>query len=175
MHNQHPPRHQLTLFLSSSEAVTIEKLRQQYSPVQSQLINCHVTLCREDEIEKMEKVLANLNNLSQPKIVIEFGAVTRFDNGKGLLMPALKNVAFQNLRKHILRGIIDEPREQEPHITLMHPRNSTCTDAIFSQVEKITVPTKFTFKTISLIEQKDGGPWKVLQEFELGAGLNRIY
>ena len=48
----------------------------------------------------------------------------------------------------------------------MHPRNSTCTDNIFGQIEKVGLPTKLKFKKISLIEQKDGGQWKILQEFE---------
>ena len=77
---------------------------------------------------------------------------------KGLLLPAkTDNTEFQDLRRQILLGLNDNPRKQETHITLMHPRNSTCTDKIFGRIEKIILPTKLKFKRISLIEQKDGG------------------
>lgn len=66
-----------------------------------------------------------------------------------------------------MNEIIAEPRAQEPHITLMHPRNSTCTDAIFDEVVKMDLPSKFTFNKISLIEQENGGPWRILDEYDL--------
>lgn len=161
-------RRQLTLFVEPKDADKIENIRQQFNPGQSELIKSHVTLCREDEIENLEQVIVNLNRLAQIDISIDFGQVTRFDNGKGVLLPSKDdNIEFQNLRTLILFGLNDNPTKQEPHITLMHPRNSTCTDNIFGQIEKITLPTKLKFKRISLIEQKDGGQWKILQEFEL--------
>ena len=160
-------RKQLTLFVEQKDAETIEQIRQKFNPEQFKLIKCHVTLCREDEIENLEQVLTNLFLLTQPEIVIEFEKITRFDNGKGLFLSATNaNAAFQVLRKQVLVGIIDNPRRQQPHITLIHPRNSTCTDYIFAQVEKVTLPTKLKFRRISLIEQKDSGQWRVLQEFE---------
>ena len=107
-------------------------------------------------------------SLEQEEIVIEFGEATRFDNGKGLFLPAKPgNAGFQELRKQVLTGLNDNLRKQDPHITLMHPRNATCTDDIFQKVEKLSLPTKLKFKTISLIEQADDGQWKVLQEFKL--------
>ena len=160
-------RRQLTLFVEQKDAETIEQVRQKFNPRQFELIKSHVTLCREDEIKDLEQVIANLLFLKQPDIIIEFGAATMFDNQKGVLLPAkTDNIEFQELRRKILRGINDNPPVQEPHITLMHPRNSICTDNIFGQIEKIGFPTKLKFKRISLIEQKDGGRWNVLQEFE---------
>lgn len=148
----------------------IEQIRQQFNPLQFELIKAHVTLCREDEIENLEQVLSNLLVLiqTQQKIYIEFGKVARFDNGKGLFLPATNdNKQFENLRRQVLNGLIDHPRKQEAHITLMHPRNSTCTDHIFELVEKINLPAKLEFKQISLIEQENGGQWKILKNFEL--------
>lgn len=110
--------------------------------------------------------------LTKTEIIIEFGEAVRFDNGKGLLLPGKgDNTEFQDLRRQILRGIIANPRIQEPHITLMHPRNSTCTDNIYRLIGKAKLPCKLEFKKISLIEQQDGGQWRIVQEFEL---TNRI-
>jgi hypothetical protein len=163
-------RRQLTLFVSPDDAKAIEKVRQEFNPLQFELIKAHVTLCREDEIERLEQVVSNLIKLTKTKkkLSIEFDKVARFDNGKGLFLPATKeNNEFDTLRKQVLSRIIDYPRKQEAHITLMHPRNSTCTDEVFTQVERMRLPTKLSFGTISLIEQKDGGKWKVLQEFSM--------
>jgi 2'-5' RNA ligase len=164
-------RRQLTLFVNPKDAETIEKIRQKFNPRQFEFIKSHVTLCREDEIHDIERVVTNLSRLTQANIVIEFGKVERFDNGKGLLLPArIDNLEFQELRKKILVGLIENPRKQEPHITLMHPRNSTCTDTIFLEIEKQSLPSKLEFATISLIEQVNDGKWRVLQEFEFKGG-----
>lgn len=161
-------RKQLTLFVDPTDAETIELVRQEFNPVQFELIKSHVTLCREDEIQNLEQVLSNLHSLALEELVIEFGKVKRFDNGKGLLLPATTgNTGFQELRRQVLSGSNGHPGKQEAHITLMHPRNSTCTDAIFHKVERVSLPKQLKFERISLIEQEDGGKWKTLKEFEL--------
>ncbi len=161
-------RRQLTLFLEPKDAEIIEKIRKTYNPAQYELIKAHVTLCREDEIENLEKVKSNLIALDYQEFEIEFGKIARFENGKGLFLPVkAEHKAFDNLRKQILNGFIAKPRELQPHITLLHPRNSTCTDEIFDEVVKMDLPSKFTFNKISLIEQEAGGPWRILEEYEL--------
>ena len=160
----------MTLFVSPNDSIAIEKIRQEFNPLQFEIIKAHVTLCREDEIERLEQVVSNLVRLTKKRksISIDFDKVARFDNGKGLFLPATNdNSEFDDLRKQVLSGIIDNPRRQEAHITLMHPRNSTCTDEVFMQVEVMRLPTKLSFGTISLIEQKGGGKWQVLQEFSM--------
>ena len=167
-------RRQLTLFVEPTDAEIIEQVRQEFNPIQFELIKSHVTLCREDEIQNLEQVISNLHSLTQEEIVIEFGKATRFDNGKGLFLPAkTDNADFQELRRQVLIGLNDNLRKQEAHITLMHPRNSTCTDNIFNKVETINLPSKLNFKKISLIEQKDGGQWKILTNFELKKTTNK--
>lgn len=161
-------RRQLTLFVNQKDAEIIEQVRRIFNPQQYELIKSHVTLCREDEIQQLEKVITNLHFLKQPQITIGFGEITRFNDGKGLLLPAnTDNEDFQILRKKILLGITNNPRRQEPHITLMHPRNATCSDYIFKQVKENTFPKKLKFKRISLIEQRNMGQWKILKEFTL--------
>lgn len=163
----HNIRRQLTLFVEQKDAETIEQVRREFNPIQFELIKSHVTLCREDEIENFEQIKINLLHLKQNEIVIEFGKAKRFDNGKGLLLPAtIDDGEFQELRRQVLVGLTDNPRKQQPHITLMHPRNSTCTDNIFKEIEKVRFPTKLKFKKISLIEQVNGGKWKILEDFE---------
>lgn len=161
-------RRQLTLFIEPEDALAIEKVRTKYNPRQSELIKCHVTLCREDELEDLATVRINLLHLTQTEIVIKFGNPIRFDNGKGLLLPALPDhQSFHELRRQILKGLFDNPRLQEAHITLMHPRNSTCTDDIYEEIFNIPFPTELVFNKITLIEQTNGDPWKTLQTIPL--------
>lgn len=164
-------RRQLTLFVDPNDAENIEQIRTAFNPKQSAIIKSHVTLCKEDEIEDIDHVISNLHHLPLAAISIEFSAIVRVENGKGILLPAEgDNAAFHLLREQILSGLNNHPKKMRPHITLMHPGNSTCTDDIFEQIEKINLPSKLTFKMISLIEQKDGGQWEILQNFELKDG-----
>ena len=152
----------------------IEKIRAEFNPIQFNLIPAHVTLCRENEIEHIEKVIENIMSLSLDNpLRIEFDKVERFDNGKGLFIPAKKwNEEFIELRKSILKGLIEFPVVHHPHITLMHPRNSTCTDQIFSEIIKYNLPTELFFDTISLIEQRNGVPWKTINQFPITKKTN---
>ncbi|NQX98068.1 MAG: hypothetical protein HRT73_09340, partial [Flavobacteriales bacterium] len=91
----------------------------------------------------------------------------RFSDGKGILIPATdKNIEFSELRKSVL-GQTKLTKEQFPHITLMHPRNSTCSDEIFEHIKEVEFPTELEFGKISLIEQRNGGKWNVLKEFNI--------
>jgi hypothetical protein len=161
-------RRQLSLFVPPNEAEQIEYVRQTYNPLQSELIKSHVTLCRENEIENLDQIIQNLSQLPPGEISIDFGTILRSENGKGVLLPAQgSNMAYHNLRKQILSGLISNPDRPEPHITLMHPRNSTCTDSIFNLLKEIAFPNRLTFRKISLIEQVNGGKWEILKEFNL--------
>jgi hypothetical protein len=161
-------RRQLTLFVDENDAREIEFVRQRFNPRQHELIASHVTLCREDEIENLPAVLHRLQQLHLPAITIPFGAPTRFDNGRGVLLPALgDNAAYHALRSLLLHNICAVIRKPAPHLTLMHPRNAHCTDEIFAQIQKNHFPTQLRFGSISLIEQIDGGRWHRLQDFPL--------
>lgn len=167
-----PKRIQLTLFVDDKDSEAIEQIRSAFNPVQYDLIKSHVTLCRENELASLEKVTQNLLTLNQDSITLHFGEVARFSGGKGVLIPAMGDHAgFQSLRKLILKGIIEEPGNMEPHITLMHPRNSICTDDIFEQIQKAKLPGMIKFRKISLIQQENGDKWNVLKEFAL-RGIN---
>jgi hypothetical protein len=161
-------RRQLTLFIGEAEGKSIEKIRKKYNPRQYDLIQSHVTLCREDEIEDFDRVLANLTALNAKAITIRFEQATRIGNGDGVLLPASEgNEEFHELRKQILKGLSGSLRHVAPHITLMHPRNSICTDEIFEQIQNARLPTELQFNTISLIGQINGGKWKIIKIFKL--------
>ena len=82
----------------------------------------------------------------------------RFDNDKGVLLPASgDNEQFHQLREKVLITSNKPVRRHEPHITLMHPRNSTCNDRFFEEIQSVNLPTCLKFDTVSLIEQLDGG------------------
>lgn len=165
---QNAIRRQLTLFVNDTGG-EIEFIRKQFNPLQSLLISAHVTLCREDEIEQIEKVIQNLKSLKLDfPLKIRFDPVERFEDHKGVWLPGSKdNKQFQELRKSVLCAVTDAPRQHRPHLTLMHPRNSTCTDTIFDQIRLHTLPTELSFDEISLIEQKDGRRWTVADVFRI--------
>lgn len=151
----------------------MEAARGRFNPKQQALIDSHVTLCREDEIENIDALLNNLQQLDMPQISITFGPVTRFENGIGVMLPASgDNESFHWLRSKVLAGTSATIRRPEPHITLMHPRNSTCTDEIFSIIQEMHFPTKLIFDNICLIEQLDGGPWRTIKIYKLSRPLS---
>lgn len=162
-------RIQLSLFVPAEQATVIEQVRRQYNPVQYTLIPAHVTLCREDELTSLEAVLKNLEQLDFPAFTITFNTPIRFDNGRGVLLPAIDSTFFQELRKIVLKGVVDQPRIHAPHLTLMHPRNSTCTDMHYKEILTINLPDCFHFNKISLIEQVNGGAWAIKKEWPLGS------
>lgn len=161
-------RKQLTLFIKQKESLQIEKIRKAFNPIQYELIKSHVTLCREDELNQIEKIRLNLKALNLQSITLNLGQVERFSNGKGVFLPAVgNNESFHHLRKLVLQGIIADPQQPTAHCTLMHPGNSSCTDEIFDQIIKCSFPERITFDTISLIEQEAGKKWKLIEEFKL--------
>jgi len=163
-----PPikRRQLTLFVSTTAGTIIEQIRKKYNPVQYSLIAAHITLCREDEIDNWSIIEKNLTTLKQLPITIHLDSIKRFAEGKGVLIPVTaQNEAFDQLRKTILKGAIEQPRKHHAHLTLMHPRNSTCTDATFNAIQTLTLPEEVIFDTITLIEQENGGVWQKLKTY----------
>ncbi len=163
-------RQQLTLFVDRKYSQEIEDVRSLYNSKQYALIDSHVTLCREDEIQNSEAIFNNLNQLEASKIIIRFGQVKRFENGRGVVLPAFgDNEQYHLLRSKVLNNSGASVRRPEPHITLMHPRNSNCTDSNFTEIQKINFPTHLEFHTISLIQQINGGQWEVLKTYNLNS------
>lgn len=160
-------RRQLTLFIPKKDSKIIESLRSTFNPIQKELIDAHITLCREDEIENLEKILENLENLKFPPIKLTIDKPTRFSEGKGVFLTIKESHTFDELRKKILDNIIPAPRKQEAHITIMHPRNSSCNDETFKKISEVEFPKEIEFNEISLIEQKNERKWNVLKTYNL--------
>lgn len=159
-------RIQLTMFLEEKESFLMEKIRMEFNPLQFQLIKSHITICRGEELVKKDKVLQNLQQLKCKPITLQLSKLKRFADGKGVLIPVQDlNNELQNLRKHLLQGAVENPKQLEAHITLIHPRNGTCTDAIFEKIKLLDLPTQCSIHTISLIEQWNGEKWEIKKEF----------
>lgn len=169
-------RRQLTLFLNETASKHVERIRQQFNPVQYNLIKSHITLCREDELEDWATIQRNLEQLAVAAFELETAPVERFWHGKGVFVPILdKQQHFQRLRTSVLQHAISNPRIHEPHITLMHPRNSTCTDSIFQTIQNIPIPPYLSISTISLIEQEVGKVWKTLEIYPLRSAVENKF
>lgn len=142
----------------------IEELRVRFNPVQAQLIPAHVTLCREDEVEDWSQLEERIKNLLPILVTIGFGSPVR--DGNLVLLPAISGIEqFDQLRYRLLADGIKKPRIQLPHITIIHPRNGICTDAVYEEILRRLYPFEWDFRKICLIKQNDGGPWATYAEF----------
>ncbi|MFN7844843.1 MAG: 2'-5' RNA ligase family protein [Pirellula sp.] len=149
-------RRQATLFLP--DASDIESMRARYNPEQAKLISAHVTLCREDEVLDWSIFAKRLADLHPLSLALTFGLPVREDDF--VYLPVSQGIdSFHRLRTRLLGG---EPRIQTPHLTLIHPRNGKCTDAIYEDILLHLRPRTATFQRVSMIEQVDGGVWQIL-------------
>lgn len=161
-------RKQLTLFLEASESAAIEAIREQFNPKQFALIKSHITLCREDEIEDLDRILNNLAQMEVEEFELSVKGLKRFSEGRGVFIAiADDKKAFRQLRARVLQYGKATPREHQAHITLMHPRNSTCDDEKFKAIQQFELPEKLSIKKVCLIEQEMGQVWRTLQEYRL--------
>lgn len=156
-------RKQLTLFVPKKYSEIIELVRNKFNPIQKELIDAHITLCREDEIADLEKVIKNLSKIKNSEIKITFGKPQNFSEENGVFLPVKNSNSFDELRSKI----ISNPRKQIPHITLMHPRNSDCDDKTLKEIQKYSFPKEIIFDEISLIEQENESKWKILKTFKI--------
>lgn len=161
-------RRQLTLFVPNDQSEAIEKVRAEFNPEQFRLIDAHVTLCREDEIEPLDQVISILEKTNLKSVTLNFVEPILFSEGKGVLLPAVdSDGSFQSLRREILSNSIENPRNHQAHITLMHPRNSTATETVFEEIKQVDFPKTITFSEVCLIEQESGKEWKIVKRFPL--------
>ncbi len=150
-------RKQITLFLDHEEACAIEKARQFWNPDQYALIKAHITLVRDDRVDNFAEVTRKVKQLKYARFQVNFGAIERFCEGKGAFIPVTDRLNHLVLLREKL-SVKDQ--KYDPHITIMHPRNSMCTDEIFNALLQETFPSQITISSISLIEQINGGKWR---------------
>lgn len=149
-------RRQASLFLA--DQFQLESLRLRYNPVQARLIPAHVTFCREDEVADWDALRASLESLCPFEIVLRFGEPVREDNF--VFLPVIEgHDQFHEFRCAILGN---DARRHVPHVTMIHPRNGTCTDQIFTDITDTVSSFQYTFREVVLIEQEGHGVWKTI-------------
>lgn len=154
-------RRQATLYVPSPESTWIEALRCEFNPCQHQLIRAHATLCREDEVSDWNEFESRLRLFDAIAIQQEFGNPIR--DGNLVYIPAVGQTdSFDAMRSALLANGKSEPRKHFPHITLIHPRNGICTDAIFSAIMQRCSPFTLTIRCVTLIQQSNGDAWQDL-------------
>lgn len=159
-------RIQLSLYLPKREAALLESLHRWLDPIQARLIPAHVTLCREDELDGVERSTLGSRLVGARPLVLRFGKAERFQE-HGVLLPCTAGEPnFQLLRARILGS--SAIRRQAPHITLAHPRNPTAPGNRLATMDSLPMAISVTFASIRLIEQVDGEAWRVLARFGLG-------
>jgi len=153
------------MYVPPYAAAEIEAVRRAVDPIQSGLIPAHVTLCREDELGDLESVRARLRRPPFGPLTLRFGKPVAF-SGHGLLLECVGGEdRFRALREYLLAS--GSIREQRPHITLAHPRNPGAGGNLAGNTSALPEDIEFTFPSVCLIEQEGGGPWRVLENYEL--------
>ena len=160
-------RRQLSLYVPEPQRIAIDVVRAVLDPVQHRLIPAHVTLCREDELAAIdESALATRLEGASP-ITLRFGAPERFD-GHGLLMPCIAGEPDVHvLRQQALDR--NDVRRATPHLTLAHPRNPMAPGNDLANAASLQGGVTLQFDRVHLIEQIDGGVWRVVHSFALSA------
>ncbi|MEO8200287.1 MAG: 2'-5' RNA ligase family protein [Gemmatimonadota bacterium] len=157
-------RRQATLFVPPPHNPALEALRTRFNPVQSDLIRAHVTLCREDEVDDWMLLSSRLAGITPIAVTLRFTAPVR-DRDLVYLPASGSTESFDSLRHSLLSPGGQPPRKHQPHITLIHPRNGTCSDADFMEIATQVEPFQVTFRAVTLIEQVDGGRWTDIAAF----------
>ena len=155
-------RLQLSLYVAEPEASGLDALRARLDPVQHALIAPHVTLARDADIDTRsgpdwrERIAA----LREPVLRLHFGPAEAFHE-HGIVLRCVGGVdRFDALRARILGPAA---LSLAPHITLAHPRNPKSPgNSLAHALAQLPAPLELRFNAINLIEQCNGGSWRVL-------------
>lgn len=154
-------RRQATLYIPAPYDTPVESIRARFNPAQHALIQAHVTLCREDEVADSRDVAFRLKSIGPLAVTLAFGPPVR-DHDLVYLPVIGSTASFDALRESLLARPDLVVRPHTPHITLIHPRNGTCSDSALAAIAREHVPFQVTFRRATLIVQVDGGPWRNL-------------
>lgn len=155
-------RRQLTLFLPPDQRAIVEPIRKRLDPRQHAIIQAHVTLCRDDEMAPWLVLKQRIASIGEFAITMRFGAPQVLPDGCVLLRPTRGADQYQQLRRSILGA---SANEHGAHITLLHPRNAAGVIYDLAKITPVLADLTITFRTFALIEQCDGGPWLVRQQY----------
>lgn len=131
--------------------------------MQASLIAAHVTLCRDDEVLEWSALQDRAHQMSEFEVSLRFGAPVREQNL--VYLPVVGSTeSFDKLRLQVLDD--ETCRIQEPHITLIHPRNGICTDATFEAIQSLfNEELNIAFRELTFIEKIGEQPWRSIQTF----------
>ena len=118
-----------------------------------------MTLCREDEVTDWGLLATQVSGLDEIDISLSFGRPVREGN-LVTLPPVGSTESFDAFRRCVMIGQSKSIRKHIPHITLIHPRNGTCTDRVFEEMSIHLSPFSVIFRSVTMIEQVDGGVWE---------------
>lgn len=152
----------------------MEAIRLALDPVQAALIPAHVTLCREDEIERLDpsSIFSKVEMWAHGPIDLSFGQ-PRYFNGHGVLLPCEQGSGqFHALRRWLLRD--SSAREHQAHLTLAHPRNPKTIGNTAAALAACPQALELRFASVALIEQHGAGPWNTLRESALGGKARSV-
>ena len=160
-------RLQLSLYVAEPEAQALDALRALLDPVQQALIPAHVTLARDGDINTRsgpdwrERIAA----LREPALQLRFGTAEPLHE-HGIVLRCIDGAdRFEALRARVLGP---SALRLEPHITLAHPRNPRAPgNSLASARERLPAGLELRFDSLNLIEQHDGGRWRVLSRAPL--------
>lgn len=160
-------RMQLSMYVPAPESRELEAVRRLLDPVQSILIPAHVTLCRDDELARVDtdSLASRLADAQAGAVVLHFGRPEVFQ-GHGILLPCIAGEeGFHSLRELVLGSrAISRPA---PHITLAHPRNPKAAGNCLANANRLPAIGAVTFTSVALIEQAGGKPWRVVRAHAL--------
>jgi len=160
-----PFRRQLSLLLPEPERAVVDSVRQRIDPLQHAIIPAHVTLCREDEIGSWASIQSALSSLQGFDFTLSFAGPKSLPDGCLLLPVSGPTKSYDNLRSKILG---DSCKSHDPHITILHPRNSAGRKDDLAELATVAFPTTVHFTEISVIEQVNGGVWNVVERYRVG-------
>ncbi len=157
-----PIRRQLTLFLPPEQQAVIEPIRLKLDPRQHAIIQAHVTLCRDEDLDHWPEHHQHLASLEPFSLTMRFGGPEIMPDGCVLLRPTQGAEQYQTLRQKILGS---SARAHGAHITLLHPRSSNGITYDLENIARATAGLEVTFHTICLIEQLGSSAWRVRQQY----------
>lgn len=153
-------RRQLSLFLTEPECSLIDEIRKRYDPRQHALIPAHITLLR-SELADWGEVRSRLEALEFPKLELALEPPVQLADGC-IYLPIKNAARFDELRRMLLAEAYTPAL---PHVTLVHLRNADSLRLSAMRQEKC--PKSIRLEHISLIEQMNDGPWRVLKTYSL--------
>lgn len=149
-------RRQITLLVPNPQSTCINAVRRRYNPIQAKLISAHLTLCRDDEVEDWLELQARVISLGLSRFDLRFDAPKRKTHWVYLPIHGSPE-PYNQLRRLVLGD--KNCRLQTPHITIIHPRNGTCTDHEFDDICMQLPGMTIEFPVITFIEKREGMPW----------------